>query len=255
MSQKIRIDHIGIAVPSLEKGLPFWAQALGLEVGGIETVPSENVKVAFLETGNARIELLESTDDSSAVAKFLSKRSPGIHHLTFQVDAIDAMLKRLTQHGVRVLGDGVRQGAGGTRVAFLHPASTGGVLVELVQRAGTQSAEAADAPPVARDTTDIGPGSPVLAYLRDPQEKLWGVLSRMDAAGVVMEGIDLGSFDDWIAQIERDEESVVGPSLLFVPMSRVEKLLLDRSSGHLPSLAERFERRTGRTVQDVIKDV
>lgn len=254
MSQKIRIDHIGIAVPSLETGLPFWAQALGLEVGGIETVQSERVKVAFLETGNARVELLESTEDSSAVAKFIAKKGPGIHHLTFQVAAIDAMLERLTQHGVRVLGDGVRQGAGGTRVAFLHPASTGGVLVELVERVGTPSADGADASKVVRNPTDIGPGSTVLAYLRDPQEKLWGVLTRMDAAGVVMEGIDLGSFDDWVAQIERDEDSVVGPSLLFVPMSRVEKLLLDRSSGHLPSLAERFERRTGRSVQDIIKN-
>ena len=82
--------------------------------------------------------------------------------------------------------------------------------------------------------------------------ELWGVLRRMDPAGVIVEGIDLASFDDWIAQIERGEESVVGPSLVFVPMGRVERLLLDRASGHLPSLADRFERRTGRSVQDVL---
>lgn len=239
-----RIDHIGIAVGSLEKSLPFWAQALGLSVSGMETVQSEQVKVAFLPVGDARVELLESIGDTSAVARFLDKRGPGIHHLTFQVEAIVPALERLTRHGVRVLGDGPRQGAEGTRVAFLHPASTGGVLIELVER-----------PVVARrKADDIAQGCALLAYLGDPQEKLWGVLSRLDAAGVVMEAIDLASFDDWVAQIERGEESVVGPSLLFVPMRRIEKLLLDRSSGDLPSLAERFQRRTGRSVQDVIAE-
>ena len=80
----------------------------------------------------------------------------------------------------------------------------------------------------------MGPGSTVLLYLREPQEKLWGVLRKLDPSGVVLEGIDLASFDDWIAQIERQEESVVGPSVLFVPMGRLEKILLDRSSGSLP---------------------
>jgi hypothetical protein len=92
----------------------------------------------------------------------------------------------------------------------------------------------------------------VLAYLREPTEKLWGVLRRLDPAGVTIEGVDLASFDDWVAQVERQEDAVVGPSILFVPMARVEKVLLDRPSGNLPSLAERFERRTGRRVQDVL---
>jgi hypothetical protein len=79
-------------------------------------------------------------------------------------------------------------------------------------------------------------------------------LRRLDSAGVVLEGIDLSSFDDWVAQIEGEEESVVGPSMLFMPMARLEKILLDRPSGHLPSLAQRFERRTGRRVQDVLAE-
>ena len=103
-----------------------------------------------------------------------------------------------------------------------------------------------------RPGRDIRPGSAILLYLREPQEKLWGVLHRLDASGVVVEGIDLSSFDDWVAQIERGEENVVGPSVLFVPMGRLEKMLLDRASGELPSLAQRFERRAGRTVQEVL---
>lgn len=242
-----KIDHVGIAVTSLEGRLPFWAEALGLGVSAIETVDSEQVKVAFLSAGPSRVELLEPTGDSSPVSRFLDKRGEGIHHLTFEVDDIDAALTRLREREVAILGDAARPGAEGTRVAFLHPQATGGVLVELVERR--------DAPVARTAETRIAPGNPVLLYLRDPQEKLWGVLGRLDAAGAVLEGIDLGSFDDWVAQIERREESVVGPSQLFVPMGRVEKILLDRSSGDLPSLAQRFERRTGRTVQAVVAEL
>jgi len=105
-----------------------------------------------------------------------------------------------------------------------------------------------------RSSGKILPGSCVVAYLREPSEKLWGVLRRLDTAGVVIEAVDLGSFDDWVAQVEREEESVVGPSVLFIPLVRLEKLLLDRSSGNLPSLAKRFEQRTGRSVHAVLND-
>jgi len=236
-----KIDHIGVAVKSLESSLPFWAEALGLEVSGIETVESENVKVAFLRVGNASIELLEPTDASSAVSRHLDKRGEGIQHLTLEVRDLPEMLDRLRERGVPIIGDGARPGAGGRQVAFLHPKAAGGVLIELV------SARQGE-PTAAR----LEPGSAVLLYLRDPQEKLWGVLRRLDATGVLLEGIDLGSFDDWVAQLERDETSVVGASVIFIPMTRLERILLDRSSGDLPSLADRFERRTGRTVQDVL---
>lgn len=240
-----RVDHIGIAVPALERSLPFWADALGLDVETIETVASEGVKVAFLRVGDSRIELLEPVGEGSSVAGFLSKRGGGIHHLTFEVTDLDAVLGRLAQRGVSIVGDGPRPGARGSAVAFIHPRSTGGVLVELVQAPSRSH----------RPDTEIGPGATVLLYLREPQEKLWGVLRRLDPSGVVLEGVDLASFDDWVGQIERREENVVGPSVLFVPMGRLEKILLDRSSGSLPSLAERFERRLGRSVVELLDEM
>jgi len=236
-----KIDHIGIAVDTLEGRLPFWADALGLEVSGIETVASEQVKVAFLEAGSSRIELLEPTTESSAVARHLDKRGAGVHHLTLEVCDLSGALERLRARGVEIVGEAPRIGAGGRKVAFIHPKSSGGVLVELVAASGSP-----------RQSSQLEQGSSVLLYLHDPQEKLWGVLRRLDSTGVVLEGIDLGSFDDWVAQIEREDQSIVGPSVLFVPMVRLEKILLDRSSGDLPSLAERFERRTGRSVQEVL---
>ena len=242
-----RIDHIGVAVDGLAKRLPFWSEVLGLSVEGVETVESEQVKVAFLPVERSRVELLEPTGEQSAIARHIAKRGEGLHHLTFEVDDLDEMLERMEKHGVQVVGDGARVGAGGHRVAFVHPRSTGGVLVELVEAAGDAAG--------AWDEDLIAPGASVLVYLRDPQEKIWGVLRRLDGSGVVVEGIDLSSFDDWLAQIERGEDSVVGPSVLYLPIVRLEKILLDRSTGDLPSLAERFERRIGRTVQQVVSEI
>jgi len=238
-----KIDHIGVAVTSLESALAFWADSLGLQVEGMETVESEQVKSAFLTVGESRIELLEPHGEGGAVARFLDKRGGGVHHVTFSVTDLDAALAHLRQREVRLVGEAPRVGAGGHRVAFLHPASCGGVLVELLERPALPCKPAA---------APLAPGAAVLLYLRDPQEKQWGVLRSLDANGVVIEGVDLASFEDWIAQIERDEASVVGPSVVFVPTTRIEKILLDRSSGDLPSLAERFERRTGKSVQQVL---
>lgn len=233
-----KIDHIGIAVRGLGERLPFWAEALGLAVGGRERVDSEAVDVAFLPVGESRIELLEATDADSTIAKFIDRRGEGIHHLTLAVRDLDAVLERMAQHDVPVPG-GARTGAGGSRVAFLHPKASGGVLIELVERR-------------AADSSELTAGAPVLVYLREPQEKLWGVLRGLDGAGVTLRGIELGSFDEWVAQVERDEENVVGPSLLFIPSRRVDKVLLDEPSGELPSLSQRFEQRTGLRVEDVV---
>ena len=236
-----KVDHVGIAVRSIDESLHFWELALGLELEGREAVPTEGVEVAFLPAGVSRIELLEATGADSPVARFLDKRGPGIHHLTFEVDDLAAMLDRLAGVGTTLLDRTPRSGAGGSRVAFVHPSSTGGVLVELVQRARRT-------PPAGT----LEPGETVLAYLRDPHEKLWGVLRRLDATGIVIEGIELTSFDDWVAQVERGEDSVVGPSVIFLPTPRIERVLLDRPSGSLPSLSDRFLARTGRTVQQVL---
>ncbi len=239
-----RVDHLGIAVRSIDESLRFWQEALGMEVRGREVVSTEGVEVAFLPAGETRIELLESRSVDSAVAGFLGKKGPGLHHVTLEVDEdLEGTLDRLTASGVTVLDRTPRAGAGGSRIAFVHPRSTGGVLLELVERPRRPAGPAG-----------IENGETVLAYLRDPQEKLWGVLRRLDAAGIVLEGVDLTSFDDWVAQIERREDSVVGPSVIFVPTPRVEKILLDRPSGSLPSLADRFFRRTGRRVQEVLRD-
>lgn len=241
-----KIDHIGIAVAGLDDALGFWENALGLKLRGIERVESEKVRVAFLESGPSTIELLEPTAPDSAIARHLQKRGAGIHHLTLAVDDISEVLRRLEQHRVQIVGESPRIGAGGRKVAFVHPASTGGVLLELVEERSDRTARG--------EADPLEPGSCVVVYLRDPQEKLWGVLRRLDPSGLVVEAIDLSSFDDWLAEIERQEETIVGPSVLFLPMGRVEKLLLDRSSGHLPSMSDRFLARIGRSVQQVMAE-
>src|SRR5262245_276489 len=160
----MRLDHIGIAVRTLEGGLEFWARALGLEVAGIETVASEQVKVAFLPAGEPRIELLEPLAGDSVVGRFLERRGSGVHHLTFAVEDLSALLARLAAAGVATVGAAPRPGAGGSRVAFLDPQATSGVLVELVEH------------PARPAGTELGPGEVVLAYLQAPQEKFWGLL-------------------------------------------------------------------------------
>lgn len=127
------LHHIGIAVRSLDAALPRWVDELGLQLRGIETVPSERVKVAVLMAGATRIELLEPTDAESPIARFLDKRGPGVHHLAFKVASADEVVRVLTENGAPVLGDAPRAGAHGTRVAFLHPRHLGGVLTELVE--------------------------------------------------------------------------------------------------------------------------
>ncbi|HKQ62965.1 MAG TPA: methylmalonyl-CoA epimerase [Candidatus Polarisedimenticolaceae bacterium] len=238
-----RIDHLGLAVRRLEERLPFWSEILGLEVTGMETVDVEGVRVAFLPVGEARLELLEPTRPDSVVARFLAKHGEGLHHVTLEVAQLEEVLGRLRQHGVQLVGAAPRPGAGGRSVAFLHPGATGGVLVELVQSSAERG---------AGGSASLQPGSVVVAYLREPPEKLWGVLRRLDSVGLVVEGINLNSFDEWTAQIGRGDEEAVGASVLFLPMARVDKLLLDRSAGGLPSLAERFRQRTGRGVRDVL---
>jgi len=129
----IEIDHLGIAVRSLEEGLRFYEQLLGMNVARRESVPAEQVMVAMLPAGTSRIELLEATDETSPIAKFIHNRGPGLHHIALRVDNLDAMIDHLKNHGGRVLNE-PRSGAGGYTYVFVHPQSTGGVLLELIQK-------------------------------------------------------------------------------------------------------------------------
>jgi methylmalonyl-CoA/ethylmalonyl-CoA epimerase len=130
---KATLDHIGIAVSDLSEALRFYRDALGLEVESPEDVPSQRVRAHFIPAGESALELLEATDDTSPIAKYTAKRGPGLHHITLRVDDIAAALARLKQRGVRLIDDAPRPGAQGSLVAFIHPSSAHGVLVELKQ--------------------------------------------------------------------------------------------------------------------------
>ena len=129
----MKIDHIGIATRGIEESLGFWRDALGLEVKHTETVEEQGVRVAMLPVGEPRVELLEPTGPDTPVARFLEKRGPGIHHVAVRVADIRAALARLKAEGARLIDEEPRVGAGGCLVAFVHPAASGGVLLELVQ--------------------------------------------------------------------------------------------------------------------------
>jgi methylmalonyl-CoA/ethylmalonyl-CoA epimerase len=130
---KARLDHIGIAVADLDAALRFYRDALGLDVEAPEEVASQRVRAHFIPAGDAALELLEATAPDSPIAKYLEKRGPGLHHITLRVDDIDAVLAQLKARGVRLIDERPREGAHGSRVAFIHPASAHGVLVELKQ--------------------------------------------------------------------------------------------------------------------------
>lgn len=129
----MKIDHIGIAVKSLDNAAKIYETLLGLKVSGYDDVGDQGVRVAMLNIGESRIELLEPTGPESPVEKFMSKRGEGIHHIAVAVDDIDAALERLRAAGVRLVDHVPRRGAHNTRIAFIHPSSTHGVLLELVQ--------------------------------------------------------------------------------------------------------------------------
>lgn len=130
---KVELDHIGIAVGDVAAALAFYADALGIDVGEQEDVPSQGVRAHFLRVGSASLELLEATNDDSPIGRFVSRRGPGLHHITLRVDDIAAAIARLKARGVRLIDETPRDGAEGALVAFVHPRSAHGVLVELKQ--------------------------------------------------------------------------------------------------------------------------
>jgi methylmalonyl-CoA/ethylmalonyl-CoA epimerase len=137
----MKIDHLGIAVRSISDSLGFYRDALGLATAAIETVDDQGVRVALLPVGESRIELLEPFSEETPVGRFIARRGEGLHHICYEVEDLTSKLAELSSRGVRLLEGYPRRGAEGKLVAFLHPASAHGVLVELVERARTTQGE------------------------------------------------------------------------------------------------------------------
>jgi len=130
----VKVDHIGIAVKSIDAALKFYSELLGLKLEGEETIAEQKVKTAFLPLGDIEIELLESTAPDGPIAKFIEARGEGIQHIAFAVDNIEEALKELEDKNFRLIDHKPRMGAGGKKIAFLHPRDSGGVLVELCEK-------------------------------------------------------------------------------------------------------------------------
>lgn len=131
-----KVDHIGIAVRSIDEALPFYTETLKLEFLGLEEVDSQGVKVAFIKAGETKLELLEPTSEESPIAKFIEKRGEGLHHVALGVDSIQERINDMKEQGIRMLQDEPKIGAGGAHVAFMHPKSAGGILYEFCEKKG-----------------------------------------------------------------------------------------------------------------------
>ncbi|SDM91274.1 methylmalonyl-CoA epimerase [Psychrobacillus sp. OK028] len=131
-----KVDHIGIAVKSIEEALPYYTESLGLKLLHIEDVPSEKVRVAFIDSGNVTLELLQPIDETSTIHSFIEKKGEGIHHIAFGVSDIQERLDELKTKGVQLIHEKAKAGAHGAQVAFIHPKASRGVLYELVDKTG-----------------------------------------------------------------------------------------------------------------------
>ncbi len=130
----LKVDHIGIAVKNLDETLKFYTDVLGLECQGTETVEEQKVRVAFLPLGDTEVELLESTTDDGPIARFIEKNGEGMQHIAFRVDNIEEAIEHMKEKGMRMIDETPRYGAGGAKIAFVHPKSSNRVLVELSER-------------------------------------------------------------------------------------------------------------------------
>ncbi len=130
----LKVDHIGVAVKSVEEALKLYEGVLGLKLEEVETVEEQNVKVAFLPVGDTEIELLESTSPDGPIAKYIERKGEGMQHVAFRVENIEEALKTLKAKGVRLIDETPRMGAGGAKIAFVHPKETFGVMIELCER-------------------------------------------------------------------------------------------------------------------------
>ncbi len=133
MTDLIRLDHIAVLVENLEDALSFWQSQLGFQLERVETITSMDVKIAFLPVGQSEIELVQPTTEDSGLANYLTKRGPGLHHICIEVENISAKLADLEENGVRLIDDAPVTMDDGRQLAFLHPKSTGGVLIELYE--------------------------------------------------------------------------------------------------------------------------
>lgn len=129
-----KVDHIGVAVSNLEDSIKFYEEILGLKLHGTEVVEEQKVKVAFMPIGDTEIELLEATSPDSPIAKFVEAKGQGVQHIAFRVENIEKALEEMKSKGIRLIDEKPRYGAGGAKIAFLHPKSTNGVLIELCER-------------------------------------------------------------------------------------------------------------------------
>ena len=139
MSDGIRVHHLAVVVADLDRALQFWRDVLGLQVSHIEDVPEQASQVAFLPAGDAEIELVRPTSSDSGVARYLAKRGAGMHHICLSVPDLRASLQQLAAHSVRMISPEPMAGSDGRQYAFVHPESTGGVLLELYQQMGHPS--------------------------------------------------------------------------------------------------------------------
>lgn len=129
-----KIDHIGIAVSDLDEALKFYEDVLGIKCVSKEEVPDQKVKVAFLPIGDTEVELLESTDKEGPISRYIDKKGEGVQHIAYRVDDIEVAIRECKEKGIKMIDEEPRYGAGGAKIAFLHPKSTFGVLIELCQR-------------------------------------------------------------------------------------------------------------------------
>ncbi|MEN6633651.1 MAG: methylmalonyl-CoA epimerase [Candidatus Polarisedimenticolia bacterium] len=249
-SHVIGIDHLGVAVKDPKERIRLWTGLLGLPLERVEEVASEKVRTWFIDVCGAHVELLEPTADDSPVAKTLEKRGEGIAHMALRVDDLEAALADLAAGGVRPLPPGVRPGAGNARVAFLHPKDTGGILLELCERPFADLDDIDDEDDDDRYEEPFGEGTIAVLYLREPRQKLFGVIRQLDTVGVGMEGLDVEAFESWVSQWSRGEEGPLVPSLQYYPLHRVEKIVADDDSADIPSFKSRFETRTGKALAE-----
>jgi methylmalonyl-CoA/ethylmalonyl-CoA epimerase len=168
-----RIDHIAIVVDDIDLALDFWRDTLGLDLAHVEAVDEQQSAVAFLPTGDSEVELVKPTTDTSGVARFLAKRGPGLHHICFEVDDIDATLRALKARGARLIDEQPRIGTGGKKIAFVHPEATHGVLVELYELTPSE--------PVRRLANQMGLADRVMHESQVMGAAVMGFLNRLVA--------------------------------------------------------------------------